>query len=123
MAALLIVGLLAFGLRYAVKSPARKRREAEYLVTVHSYGQILRPGITRKAVENYLNAKNLKFQQMCCVELRKNSWDDLVKDWFRRSAGGIAARIMFTSHFSLWIVKKPQLRKYREQTIRISYGL
>ena len=66
-------------MRYAVKSKARKRREAEYQVTLHSYAQILRPGVTRKEVESYLRAKDLKFQQMCCVELRKHSLDDLVK--------------------------------------------
>jgi len=60
---------------------AWKRREVAYQTTLQSYQQALAPGVTRKAVEDYLRARNTAFRQMCCVDqnLRKHSYDDLVK--------------------------------------------
>jgi hypothetical protein len=79
---LLVIVLLAVGVRYVVKKQTRNRREAGYQSTLYSYSQVLKPGMTRKEVEDFLRAKKLEFRQMCCVdtkELRKIPWDDLVK--------------------------------------------
>ena len=81
---LLLAGavLLILGIRQVVKSLARRKREAVYQATVLSYTSVLRPGMTRKEVEDYLRARNLEFGQMCCVvpnDLQKHSWDDITK--------------------------------------------
>jgi len=35
--------------------------------------------MTRKAVEDYFRARDIKFRQMCCVEKGRGAWDDLTK--------------------------------------------
>ena len=53
-----------------------------YQSALHSYAQVLKPGMTRKEVEDYLRANKLEFRQTCCVDMKeykKGSWDDLVK--------------------------------------------
>jgi hypothetical protein len=45
-----------------------------------SYSQVLKPGMTRKDVEDYFRANNIQFGQMCCVESElKHSYDDVIK--------------------------------------------
>ena len=51
-------------------------------MALRSYSQILKPGMKRKEVEDYLSAKNTPFRQMCCVDqkhLNRTVYDDLVK--------------------------------------------
>lgn len=61
-----------------VRSEARTKREAEYQMALQSYSHDLKPGLTRKEVENYLHAKGAVFTQMCCIEER-TTYADLVK--------------------------------------------
>jgi Na+-transporting NADH:ubiquinone oxidoreductase subunit NqrC len=78
----LVVGLFVFGVRYELKKRARERREVAYQSALRSYAQVLKPGMTRKQVEDYFRANKLEFRQTCCVDMkeyRKGSWDDLVK--------------------------------------------
>jgi hypothetical protein len=45
-----------------------------------SYSQVLKPGMTRKDVEDHLRANKVQFTYMCCVEASlKHSYDDLIK--------------------------------------------
>src|ERR1700683_1627883 len=45
-----------------------------------SYSQVLKPGMTRKDVEDYFRANKVQFSQMCCIEASyKHSYDDLIK--------------------------------------------
>jgi hypothetical protein len=78
-----IAGLCVLGMRYRSKRQAQRKREAVYQAILHLYTQVLKPGMTRKEVEDYLRARNVKFRQMCCVDIkessRRSSWDDLVK--------------------------------------------
>jgi hypothetical protein len=74
--------LLIMGIRQIVKGQLRKKREVVYQATSQSYQQVLKPGTTRKQVENYLRARNQTFTQSCCVGTKgfpKHSWDDLAK--------------------------------------------
>jgi Na+-transporting NADH:ubiquinone oxidoreductase subunit NqrC len=79
----LVVGIFLLGIRYELKKQAQKRREATYQSELHSYSLVLKPGMKRKEIEDYLRAKNADFSQMCCVDTsdsaRRHSWDDLVK--------------------------------------------
>jgi len=80
--ALFIVGT---GTRFAIKKRAAQKREAAYQSALSEYQRVLRPGMTRKEVEDYLRAKNADFSQMCCVNVvtsnspKRHTWDDLVK--------------------------------------------
>jgi hypothetical protein len=78
---LLLVALSTMGIRHIGKMRARKRREVAYHIALQSYQQVLKPGMTRRLVEDYFRTRNTAFRQMCCVDgnLRKHSLDDLVK--------------------------------------------
>jgi hypothetical protein len=47
---------------------AQKKREAAYQATLESYSDVLKPGMTRKYVEDYLRSKGSSVQQFCCLE-------------------------------------------------------
>jgi Na+-transporting NADH:ubiquinone oxidoreductase subunit NqrC len=80
---LAVFGLLVLGIPYGRKTQARKKREAAYQTALLSYTQVLKPGMTRKEVEDYLHGRKVNFQQMCCVDAtelsNRHSWDDLTK--------------------------------------------
>lgn len=72
--------LLAIGLPLYWKSAlARKKRELAYHAIVSSYARDLPPGMSRKAVDEYLNAKNLAFTYMCCLGDHSEYYVDQVK--------------------------------------------
>lgn len=81
--ALIVVGGVVFGTGYELKIRARKLREAKYETVLRSYTRDLSPGIKRKEVESYLQARDVHFLQMCCVDAsessRRHSLDDLAK--------------------------------------------
>jgi hypothetical protein len=114
MAKRLLISFLLFivrrtvgvGPRYALKKKARQKREAGYESTLLSYSQVLKPGMNRKEVEDYLHGKNITVRQMCCVaanELSKRSWDDLTKigqedaPWFC-SENNVYVAFQFNDH-------------------------
>jgi hypothetical protein len=79
---LFVSSLFAFGVRHERKKRAQKRREVAYQSALRSYAQVLKPGMTRKEVEDYLRANKVEFRQTCCVDMKeykKGSWDDVVK--------------------------------------------
>jgi len=74
-----IVAVSAGGvIRSHIKSETKKKREAVYESTLQVYARDLRPGLTRKEVEDHLRAKGTYFTQMCCIKER-GALADLVK--------------------------------------------
>jgi hypothetical protein len=73
--------VVAFGVRQVLEKRAEQKREVAYQSALRSYSEHFRSGMTRKEVEDYLRARNIRFQQMCCVDhkLSKTVWDDLTK--------------------------------------------
>ena len=67
---LLLVGvvLLVLGIRHKLKLQAKRKREAAYQSALLSYTEVLKPGMNRKEVEDYLRARTVDFSQMCCVD-------------------------------------------------------
>jgi hypothetical protein len=67
-----IVLALSTGIAFRshVKSEAKKRRDAAYEAILSAYAQNLKPGMTRKEVEEYLRARGSPFAQMCCIQQR-----------------------------------------------------
>ena len=53
---------------------ARRARAA-----VATYSQDLKPGMTRKEVEDYLRANKVQFSQGCCAGSNERSLDDLIE--------------------------------------------
>jgi hypothetical protein len=80
---LVAVGLLALGIRHGLKVQQKRKREAAYQSALLSYMQVLKPGMTRKEVEDYLRARNVDFARNCCVvgiqPHPKHSLDDITK--------------------------------------------
>ena len=61
---------------------AQREREAAYERSLRSYSAILKPGTSRKEVEDYLYERKIEFQQICCVDTIGPSTgvlDDLIK--------------------------------------------
>jgi hypothetical protein len=56
------------------------QREAEYQIARRSYSDVLKPGMSRKDVEDYLHNKGAAFRQMCCMGPNgMGVYDDLTK--------------------------------------------
>lgn len=77
------VGLIAaaswaMAVRYVMRAEAKKGREAGYESALQVYSQDLKPGLSRKGVEEYLRARSVGFEQRCCLEER-GAFADLVK--------------------------------------------
>jgi hypothetical protein len=56
---------------------AKEKREAAYQAKLQSYTDVLKPGMTRKNVEDYLRGKGVAFGQLCCID-EKSAFADLV---------------------------------------------
>src|SRR6266550_5809012 len=77
-----VLSLIGIGVRHEWKEQAREKREVGYQSALRSYAQILKPGMARKQLEDYLRTKNTPFSQMCCIDtnqLRSGVWYDLTK--------------------------------------------
>lgn len=108
--AVLALFLVGTGTRLAIKKRSAQKREAAYQSALSEYQRALRPGMTRKEVEDDLRAKNADFSQMCCVELsdsaKRHTWDDLVKigeeehPWFC-SEHLVYVAFQFTDHVQI----------------------
>jgi hypothetical protein len=57
---------------------AKQKREAMYQKTLQSYSEVLKPGMTRKNVEDYLKGKSVKYEKMCCLD-EKTAYVDVVR--------------------------------------------
>lgn len=68
----------AIAVRHAYKARVQKRRDVANQATLLTYSQNLRPGLTRKEIEDYLHSRGTAFTQMCCLEQR-SALTDLVK--------------------------------------------
>lgn len=86
--AIVLIAAFAVGWRvhHISEERVQKRREIDYQRTLRSYSEVLKTGMTRKQVEDYLSAKNIRFRQMCCVSRKEftsgmydPTYDDLVK--------------------------------------------
>lgn len=77
------VGLIGLGMRYELKQREQARRQADYQKALTGYTQALKPGMTRRQVEQYIERKGAHFSQTCCVDpreaVKRHTWDDLVK--------------------------------------------
>jgi len=90
---LVVIGLVAFGIRLRLEVNAKKNREATYGTKFRSFIQALEPGMTRNQVQDYFHAHDLEYSEECCVvferSVNRQSLDDSVKvghadhPWYR----------------------------------------
>lgn len=57
---------------------AKQKREASYQKTLQSFSESLKPGMTRKNVEDHLREKGVKYEKMCCID-EKTAYVDIVR--------------------------------------------
>ena len=75
-----LIVLVTCGIFLWVDHVRGEERRALYEAILRSYQEVLKPGMNRAEVENYLREKNISFTQMCCAERHsKKSWDDTTK--------------------------------------------
>jgi hypothetical protein len=72
---LVVAPLIFFGVLYEMKvraeTQAQVKRETTYQAALRSYTQILKPGMKRKEVEDYLRANKTEFLRMSLDDLTK----------------------------------------------------
>lgn len=74
----MIVVSAIIALRSRAASEAMRKREAGYQLALQAYSRVLRPGMSRRQVEDYLHGKGTVFEQVWCVEDR-TAFADLVR--------------------------------------------
>jgi len=72
------LALLAIWSCSAFGQSKKQKREAAYQSKLQSYTEALKPGMTRKNIEDYLRSKRVAFGQLCCIDER-SAYADLVK--------------------------------------------
>jgi hypothetical protein len=72
---LVLAPLIFFGIRYEMKvraeTQANAKRETNYQAALRSYNQILKPGMKRREVEDYLRLNKIEFLQVSPYDLTK----------------------------------------------------
>ena len=77
--AVIFVALSCTTVGCALRKRAQEKREITYQLALRSYSEVLKPGMTRREVEDYLRAKNIEFSQMGWVEDERTAYADLTK--------------------------------------------
>ena len=108
---LVIPPLIFFGIRHEVKvraqTQAQAKRESTYQLALQSYGRVIKPGMKRKEVEEYLRSNKIEFVQLSLDQLTKIGED--APSWFCGSSG-VYAKFQF-------IGVKPRLKANDEDTL------
>jgi len=60
------------------RAEAKRERELGYRAALRAYSNDLKPGLTRREVEDYLRTRNARFTNICCVG-KENYYADLFK--------------------------------------------
>ena len=72
---LVVAPVIFFGVRYEMKgraeTQAQAKREMAYQSTLRSYNQVLKPGMKRKTVEDYLRFNKTEFLRLSLDDLTK----------------------------------------------------
>jgi hypothetical protein len=81
LAAVTVIAFVPIYIHNVRERQSQERRDAAYQVLLGAYSEVIRPGMSRREVEDLLHARNEAFRQMCCVDIKKpvDVWDDLVK--------------------------------------------
>jgi hypothetical protein len=104
---LVIAGVTGLVIRHRMnvqaETQAQLKREIDYQSALRSFSQILKPGMKRREVEDYLHLKKIEFVQVSLDDLTKIGEE--VPPWFCGTSN-VYARFRFTSVRRI----EPQLR-------------
>jgi hypothetical protein len=84
-AAMVLVALIVLGTvgaAHLYNKRVHRKREVAYQAVLQEFSRALAPGMTRDQVEQYLHARNLRFDRTCCAETQfpsNASYDELTK--------------------------------------------
>ena len=82
---LIVAPLTYMGIRYEMKvraeTQAQAKRETAYQAALRSYSQILKPGMKRKEVEDYLRSNKIEFLQLSLDDTTQIGHDESTT-WF-----------------------------------------
>jgi hypothetical protein len=76
---LIVIASLVGIVHHWEKERAKEERQAGYQRTVALYSDVLKSGMSRKQVEDYLGKKGVSFSNICCVENSDGTFDDIVR--------------------------------------------
>lgn len=80
---LAVVAVLSIGVGLSIKDLIDRRslraRQSQYAVALRDYSDVLKPRISRREVEAYLQLRHQPFRHMCCVGVHRSAYADLVK--------------------------------------------
>jgi hypothetical protein len=81
IAAVAVLAFAVIAINNVREKRSQRKRDVAYQTALRSYSEVVKPGMTRKEVEDLLHARNKAFRQMCCVDIKKpiGVEDDLVK--------------------------------------------
>src|SRR5579864_2254400 len=65
----IVAAASAIAVRAALTASAQKEREARYQSALQTYSRSLKPGLTRKEVEDYFRANEVSFEQGTSADL------------------------------------------------------
>jgi|SRR5579871_6333253 len=86
---LVVASFTFFGVRHELKvraeTRAQAKRESTYQATLHNYSQIIKPGMKRKEVEEYLRSNKIEFFHLSLDDLTRIGED--APTWFCGSSG------------------------------------
>ena len=77
-AVLTLTALIAALSGCALRREAKLKRQNAYQSAVESYSDVLKPGMTRKEVEDYFTTREVEFGHMCCIEKGDTASSDVI---------------------------------------------
>ncbi len=111
---LAVAALIFFGVRYEMKvraeTQAQLKRETTYQAALRSYHQILKPGMKRKGVEDYLRVNKTEFLRMSLDDLTKIGEEE--PPWYCGTSG-----VYVKFHFTSLRQREPRLGADDEDTL------
>jgi len=67
------------GINGLIDKRKERKRQTEYEAVLKEYSSALKPGMPRSEVESYLRLRGRSFRQMCCIQVRRSAYADIVK--------------------------------------------
>jgi hypothetical protein len=78
MSAILLL-VCVLGIRAVIEKRMQKKRQTAYEAVLKEYSAALKSGMPRREVESYLQLRGRSFRQMCCVQVQRSAYADVVK--------------------------------------------
>jgi Na+-transporting NADH:ubiquinone oxidoreductase subunit NqrC len=99
----MVASIIFFGVRYEMKvhagTQAQAKREATYQAAVRSYSQVIKPGMKRKEIKDYLRNNKIEFRQVLLDDVTQIGQDESTT-WFCEKSD-VFVKFQFTAFAQL----------------------